>query len=146
VFLSLLGKVPRPSLCHDDCLVTRPSHYILAFFRAKVNHQNQITKSKIHSRIRIDFFNCRSWTLPKKSSTVKLMNNKSISILAGLVGVVLIIVAIIYWRIPAGSLPHYFPGYFSGSSTIHFKHGLASLILGLGALALAWFRSGKKSA
>ena len=70
--------------------------------------------------------------------------NKTISALSIIIGVLLILIAIIYWTTPAGSLPSYMPGFATGSSVIHFKHGIGSLILGLVFLALAWFKSGKK--
>jgi hypothetical protein len=45
---------------------------------------------------------------------------------------------------PAGSLPTYAPGFEPGSTHIHFKHGLGTLILALALFALAWFKSGPK--
>jgi hypothetical protein len=67
--------------------------------------------------------------------------------LTGLVilGILFLGLAYVYWTTPAHSLPHYLPGFEADSSKIHFKHGLGSLILGLGAFTLAWFQSGKKS-
>ncbi len=64
--------------------------------------------------------------------------------LAALVGVLLVIVAIVYWVTPAGSLPHFFPGFTPGEAHTHYKHGLASLIVALGLFAYAWFQTGKK--
>jgi hypothetical protein len=63
---------------------------------------------------------------------------------AVLVGLAFIALAGHYWLTPAGALPAYVPGFEEGSVHIHFKHGLGMLILGLGALAFAWFRSGAK--
>jgi hypothetical protein len=63
---------------------------------------------------------------------------------AVLVGLAFIALAGLYWLTPAGALPAYLPGFEEGSAHIHFKHGLGMLILGLGALAFAWFRSGAK--
>jgi hypothetical protein len=67
--------------------------------------------------------------------------------LTGLVilGILFLGLAYVYWTTPAHSLPHYLPGFEADSSKIHFKHGLGSLILSLGAFTLAWFQSGKKS-
>lgn len=67
--------------------------------------------------------------------------NKIIAIVAVVLGVVCIGLALFYWMTPAGSLPTYMPGYEVGSSIVHFKHGLAALILGLGLFAFAWFKS-----
>jgi hypothetical protein len=63
-----------------------------------------------------------------------------------IVGVGCIILAFMYWTTPAGSLPTYFPGFISGSTEIHVKHGLAALVVGLAALAFAWFQSNVKKA
>ncbi|MBN8998927.1 MAG: hypothetical protein J0H54_05890 [Rhizobiales bacterium] len=52
------------------------------------------------------------------------------------------ILAGLYWAIPAGSLPIWIPGFEAGSPHLHFKHGLGSFILGLAIFAFAWFRSG----
>lgn len=49
-----------------------------------------------------------------------------------------------YFVTPAGSLFHSLPGYLAGSPHKHAKHGLASVIVGLGFAVLAWFYSGKK--
>jgi hypothetical protein len=59
-----------------------------------------------------------------------------------LLGVVFVGLTILYWVTPAGSLPSYVPGFIAGSSVIHVKHGLASLILSLALFAFAWFTSG----
>jgi hypothetical protein len=60
----------------------------------------------------------------------------------GVVGVVLVVIAIVYFAEPARSLPGFFPGHQAGSSHHHVKHGIAALLLGLGAFVLAWFQSG----
>jgi uncharacterized membrane protein HdeD (DUF308 family) len=60
-------------------------------------------------------------------------------------GVVLIVVAIIYFVEPAKSLP--FPdflGHEAGSTHHHVKHGIAALFLGIACFIFAWFRSGPK--
>ncbi len=46
----------------------------------------------------------------------------------GIVGVVLIIIAIVYFAQPAKSLPGFFPGHEAGSSHHHVKHGIAALV------------------
>ncbi len=66
-----------------------------------------------------------------------------LSIISMVVGVLLIILAIVYWRTPADALPMWLPGYLSDSSTIHLKHGIGAFLLGVGAFVLAWFTSGK---
>jgi hypothetical protein len=66
-------------------------------------------------------------------------------IACGIAGVVLIAIAIVYFAEPAKSLPGIFPGHESGSSHHHVKHGIAALLLGLGAFVLAWFQSGPRT-
>jgi len=46
---------------------------------------------------------------------------------------------------PAKSLPGFFPGHQAGSTHHHVKHGIAALLLGLGAFVLAWFQSGPRT-
>jgi hypothetical protein len=67
-------------------------------------------------------------------------------VLAVVVGIALIVLAIVYWAVPAGSLPSWIPGHEEGSGHHHIKHGIAAFILGLAALAYAWFNSGPKRA
>jgi hypothetical protein len=62
-------------------------------------------------------------------------------------GVTLIVLAIIYWAEPAGSLPAWIPGHEDGSGHHHVKHGIAALLVGLALLIFAWFQTGpRKSA
>lgn len=63
-------------------------------------------------------------------------------IAAILAGIVLLALAILYLAEPARSLPGFLPGHEAGSGHHHVKHGLAALILALGAFALAWFQGG----
>ncbi len=72
------------------------------------------------------------------------MNRRLLAPLAVLLAIVLVIVALIYWFTPAGSLPHYFPGFVEGAMGKHVKHGLAAFIVALGLFAYAWFQTGKK--
>ena len=70
--------------------------------------------------------------------------NRRLAALALLLGIMLVIVAVVYWITPAGSLPGYFPGFIEGATRTHVKHGLAALIVALGLFAYAWFQTGKK--
>ena len=72
------------------------------------------------------------------------MNKKVLTYVSVLLGIFFVILAIIYWLTPAQSLPTYFIGYIPNSTIIHYKHGLASLILALALFAFAWFKSGEK--
>jgi hypothetical protein len=66
-------------------------------------------------------------------------------IAAIIAGIVLIVIAIVYFAEPAKSLPSFFPGHDVHSSTTHVKHGIAALLLGLGCFVLAWFATGPRS-
>jgi hypothetical protein len=57
------------------------------------------------------------------------------------VGIVCLVIAVVYWTVPAGSLPSFMPGYEAGVAATHFKHGLVAVILGLALLVYAWFTS-----
>ena len=61
--------------------------------------------------------------------------------IAGILGVLLAVVAVVYFITPAGSLPSFFPGFEAGSVHTHFKHGVGSLVLALALFAFAWFNS-----
>jgi Na+/H+ antiporter NhaD/arsenite permease-like protein len=68
---------------------------------------------------------------------------------AVVLGVVLVILAIVYFVEPAHSLPSFFPGHLSASDSEanhhHSKHGIAALVVALGCFAFAWFQSGPKT-
>ena len=61
---------------------------------------------------------------------------------AAILGVLLLVVAAIYFVDGASSLPSFFPGHKAGSSHHHVKHGIAALVVALGCFAFAWFQSG----
>ena len=67
--------------------------------------------------------------------------NRLIVAAAIVIGIALIAVAAVYWAEPARSLPSFFPGHQAGSPHHHVKHGIAAFLVGLAALALAWFQS-----
>ena len=65
-----------------------------------------------------------------------------LAVAAIVVGILLIMVAAIYWAEPAKSLPSFFPGHEAGSSHHHVKHGIAAFLVGLACLVFAWFNTG----
>jgi hypothetical protein len=73
-----------------------------------------------------------------------MSNDRLITILAVIIGIVMIVIAIVYWAEPAKSLPGFFPGHQAGSAHHHTKHGIAAFLLGIGCFVFAWFRSGKR--
>lgn len=48
-----------------------------------------------------------------------------------LLGVVLLVVAAVYFLLPADQLPGFFPGHQAGVSRMHTRHGIVSGVLGL---------------
>jgi hypothetical protein len=71
-----------------------------------------------------------------------MTKSRNLILPAVLLGVVLLVVAVIYWVDPAKSLPSFFPGHAAGSSHHHIKHGIAAFVVALGAFAFAWFQTG----
>jgi Na+/H+ antiporter NhaD/arsenite permease-like protein len=68
---------------------------------------------------------------------------------AVILGIVLIVVAVIYFVEPEHSLPSFFPGHGSASSAEanhhHTKHGIAALVVALACFVFAWFQTGPKA-
>jgi hypothetical protein len=52
-----------------------------------------------------------------------------------LLGIVLLVVAAIYFMMPADQLPSFFPGHVAGDSHVHTKHGIAAAFVGVVLLA-----------
>ena len=48
-----------------------------------------------------------------------------------ILGVVLLIVAALYFMIPADQLPAFFPGHEAGVTHVHTKHGIVAGVVGL---------------
>jgi hypothetical protein len=57
-----------------------------------------------------------------------------------LLGVVLLVIAAVYFLVPADQLPGFFPGHEAGGATrMHYKHGIVSGVAGIVLLAAgAW--------
>ena len=73
-----------------------------------------------------------------------MRNDRLLVALAVVVGIILMVIAVIYWVEPADSLPSFFPGHQAGSDHHHVKHGIAAFLVGLACFAFAWFKSGPK--
>jgi hypothetical protein len=59
--------------------------------------------------------------------------------LAIVLGLAFAAIAIVYWLVPAGSLPGVFPGFEAGSTRVHVKHGLAAAAVAVVLFAIAWY-------
>ena len=73
-----------------------------------------------------------------------MSNDRLWVVLSIVLGIILVIIAVVYWAEPAGSLPSFFPGHTAGSSHHHVKHGIAAFLLGIACFVFAWFKSGPK--
>ena len=70
---------------------------------------------------------------------------KKLQIIIGVIVGIVCLGLMLYWTAPAGSLPHWLPGFIAGSADVHLKHGIAALVVALAAFMFAWFSSGKKN-
>ena len=59
--------------------------------------------------------------------------------LLSLLGVVCLVVAGVYFLMPADQLPTFFPGYAAGDSHVHMKHAIASGVVGIVLIAAGAF-------
>jgi len=66
--------------------------------------------------------------------------NKPLVLAAAILGFIFLVLACIYWFVPAGSLPHFMPGFVDGSNHVHVKHGLIALVLAVALLGFAWVK------
>ena len=57
------------------------------------------------------------------------------------VGALLVVVALVYFVVPASSLPAVFPGADPGLTRMHYKHGGVALFLATACFVYGWFRS-----
>jgi hypothetical protein len=55
-----------------------------------------------------------------------------------LLGIVLIIVAVVYFVMPADQLPSFMPGHEAGVMRVHIKHGVLAGGLGVVLLIIGW--------
>lgn len=71
-----------------------------------------------------------------------MTKNPKLIPVAIVLGIVLIVVAVVYFVDSASALPSFFPGHQAGSTHHHTKHGIAALIVGLLCFVFAWFQTG----
>ena len=58
-------------------------------------------------------------------------------------GVILLIVAAIYFLVPAEQLPAFFPGHAAGVARMHYKHGVLAGVIGVVLLAVGVWKGRK---
>jgi hypothetical protein len=54
-------------------------------------------------------------------------------------GILCAVIALVYWLVPAGSLPGFFPGFEAGATRIRLKHGVAAAVVAIILFAWAWY-------
>jgi hypothetical protein len=59
--------------------------------------------------------------------------------LAYLLAIICVILAVMYFVMPAGQLPAFMPGYTAGSAHIHHTHAAAALAAAIVLFVLGWF-------
>ncbi len=59
--------------------------------------------------------------------------------LAYLLAIVCIVAAVMYFVMPAGSLPTFMPGYEVGSAHVHVKHAVIALVAAVVLFLIGWF-------
>jgi hypothetical protein len=64
---------------------------------------------------------------------------------AVVLGLVFAVIAIVYWLVPADSLPGFFPGFEAGGARVHVKHGVAAAVVAVVLFAVAWWSGRARS-
>jgi hypothetical protein len=59
--------------------------------------------------------------------------------LAYILAIICVIAAVIYFVMPAGSLPTFMPGYEVGSAHMHVKHAVVALVGAIVLFLIGWF-------
>jgi len=56
-----------------------------------------------------------------------------------LLGVILLVVAAVYFLVPADQLPAFFPGHEASVARVHMKHGVVAGVAGIVLIAAGMF-------
>ncbi len=59
--------------------------------------------------------------------------------LAYLLAIICLIAAVMYFAMPAGSLPTFMPGHLAGSDHIHIKRAVIAAVAALVLFLIGWF-------
>ncbi len=59
-------------------------------------------------------------------------------LIAYILGIVCVVAAIMYFMMPAGSLPPFMPGYEAGSAHVHMKHAIIAVIAAVVLFLIGW--------
>jgi hypothetical protein len=64
-----------------------------------------------------------------------IQEETSMKLILTLLGVVLLVIAAVYFLVPADQLPGFFPGHETGVTRVHVKHGIVSGVAGVVLIA-----------
>ena len=56
-----------------------------------------------------------------------------------ILGLLFAVIAVVYWVVPADSLPAFFPGFEAGLTRTRVKHGIAAAVVAVLLLAWGWY-------
>ncbi len=56
-----------------------------------------------------------------------------------LLGVIMLVVAAVYFLVPADQLPGFFPGHEAGVARVHMKHGIVAGVAGIVLIGAGMF-------
>jgi hypothetical protein len=59
-------------------------------------------------------------------------------VIAYILAIICIIVAVMYFVMPAGQLPTFMPGYEAGSAHIHTKHAAIAVVVAVILAVIGW--------
>ena len=59
-------------------------------------------------------------------------------LIAYILGIICVVAAIMYFAMPAGSLPTFMPGYEAGSAHMHMKHAIIAVIAAVVLFLIGW--------
>jgi hypothetical protein len=68
---------------------------------------------------------------------------RPMKMIAYVLAIICAIAAVMYFAMPAGSLPTFMPGYAAGSEHIHKTHALAAAVAAIVLFGIGWF-SGRR--
>ncbi len=59
--------------------------------------------------------------------------------IAIILGLAFLALAVVYWVVPAGSLPSFVPGFEAGVTKTHLKHGIAAAVVAVVLFGFGWY-------
>jgi len=59
--------------------------------------------------------------------------------IAIILGLAFLALAIVYWVVPAGSLPSFVPGFEAGGTRTHLKYGIAAVVVAAVLFGFGWY-------